>query len=320
MRPKPQARPQLIGDLFHPAGIDAENFVDRIYPARALVAHGSLARLGDLARLPIWDNLEQTIRSSSAERLPTIYTRGGAQRHASPEEAAATFRRGDCTVAIEDGDALDPVIAQWSRGLARELGLPSADGCKSLVVLSGRGPAVPLHVDGIEVLVVHLRGAKAWRYAPNEQLPNVDRSFFPTERGKGVRDEAGALYDLRSLSDVGTALARKPPTMKSVLMRPGSALFLPRGFWHSTVSVEPSVSITFRLRNPPAYRVVADAIARTLSARVEWQTPIPARGSSAARSRAAAALQPLLAALSTELADDAAARQLAAPFSLPCYP
>ena len=172
------------------------------------------------------------------------------------------------SVTIEDGESVCPTLRIWKDALTRELGLVEPVAPPS-IILSPAGSEVPPHHDGLELLVLHLRGRKRWWYGPREDSAYADYTYFPSERGPGPRGGTRPRY--RQDCD--------PPALKesgrNATLEPGDCLFLPMGWWHQTEALADTVNVVFRLQAKPAYWVVAQAVADVLRQQPRWRRPIP---------------------------------------------
>ena len=240
------------------------------------VRHGSPRRLGALSQLEEFSDFRLWPRTRELSIRATLPP-GAAHRSIAvdPVQAAELYAAG-ATLAFNGVEEWHPTLGRWVRALARDLGLPGGM-CHSNVYLSPAGSGVPKHFDGHHVLVVHLIGAKSWSYAPNRSR---DDPHDPVAVERAHRSDR---------------VGRMPRTSKRIEMRPGSALFLPPGYWHSTRATEPSLSVTFGLRTLRWFELVADAVAARLGSIPDWREAAwGAAGTALPRAAAKARLASLL--------------------------
>jgi 50S ribosomal protein L16 3-hydroxylase len=97
-----------------------------------------------------------------------------------------------------------------------------------------KGGVITTHFDCMEVLVLQVIGCKRWYVSRNQDL------HCPTF---GYLDRFGTM--VMQTESLNWPL-RKPElaSMQSFMLLPGNILFLPRGFWHSTVALQRSLSVT----------------------------------------------------------------------------
>ncbi len=98
--------------------------------------------------------------------------------------------------------------------------------------LGPAGTFTPPHHDTCNVLFVQLIGRKRFRLASPFALSLHDRA-----RATYVVEADGSQRGLPTFGD--------DVPDKEVLLEPGDALFIPVGWWHSVVSLDPSVSLGF---------------------------------------------------------------------------
>ena len=154
---------------------------------------------------------------------------------------------------------LYPPLCAWEAASERRLGVPPG----AVVIkqsLSGPRAGFPWHYDPADVVVAQVRGRKRW------WLGVDDNAWQPPEGASVVKTPP------RVLALVG---AYAPPTRwRELVLEPGDVLFLPRGVHHRTEALEPSQSLSIRLR-PPAWievlEVVGDDACERLLPRPEWR-------------------------------------------------
>ncbi len=124
---------------------------------------------------------------------------------------------------VEDASILKlPSIAGWVEAIRADLGLtPAQIRCTLICTPPGKGTRK--HFDAVEGLTIQLHGRKRWR---------VERNSAVVLTTRAGTDEASP--EMSESADTFTLL-------------PGSASFLPRGWWHDTLALEMSVSLQFEL-------------------------------------------------------------------------
>ena len=161
------------------------------------------------------------------------------------------------TIAFQELHRWDEDVSSWVERLRDELGVPGEIGGCNLY-LSPPDHGVPMHFDDHEVIVVQVAGKKTWRIAPNTVVTHPVHNA-----GRTLESPASEYAD-------GPPPERMPPG-KRVVMRPGSVLFLPRGYWHETHAPERSISLTFGFRTPSWAEVLQQHLAIELTRRPEWR-------------------------------------------------
>lgn len=288
----------LLDALFPDVGI--ASFLHAVYPFEPLVSARSRPHPAVDAAREVGTAHEILAR---ARDLPVLAYRptahGAAQQVVVDAVQARREYESGATLSIEAGEIVHPPLAECNRRLHDEIGLTVRT--EPALSLSPAGARVPLHCDGVELLVVQLSGAKLWSMAPTARPRCVDFTHFPSEAGPGVRGGRGPREMDRDIVD------EPPAERRQFLLEPGGVLFLPRGFWHETESRGESVNAVFRLKTPTAAALVAQAIERQLRTVPVWRTPIQCAGGSAIlKALGARTLAPLLARLRGDLDLDSA--------------
>ena len=255
-----QRRLSLARSLETLVGMPRERFLERYWPHRAYVHHAPLSRLEHLTEAPELRDVESILRAgASADRIRVwFYERSKKFRTlaVSPEQASALYKGGHVT-AVLDGFRIAPLTA-WMAQLCRELETPIG-GPQCNVYASTRNTGTKFHFDHCEVVLVQLRGRKTWRIAPNAE-PNIGVEYF------------GAQTPLALLGAPSSSLQPNPAHVKTHVLRPGSVMFLPRGYWHaSDTSASDSLALTLTFNSLTWAKLVAAYLTNTLSRDPEWR-------------------------------------------------
>lgn len=294
MEPSTSADTSCVDQLF--SRLRSGEFASRYWPNRHYVEHGEASRLTGLCSLPELESVDSLLavaradvrvifdgrRSEDQERYEEI----GVQ----PRQALPLYRSG-LSVCLASVDRWVPGVKSWIDKLAAELEVPR-DLAMCNAYASRLGTGLAKHWDGHEVLIVQLRGSKLWRIAENRDVPWPTVNYVPS---------FGLPSELRRYcpSSLPTEM---PDSSTEVEMRPGSVLFLPRGFWHATEATdEDSLSLTFSLSPLPWVDLVTEALAKRLVCKDRWREPavgIASEGKGKQRT------QELFSALASELVQE----------------
>jgi hypothetical protein len=166
-----------------------------------------------------------------------------------PEEALAEYEAG-CSFYLGKVELGVPLLARACRGIADDLGIPPA--CVSAQAFASRaGHGLDLHFDHDDNFSLQISGRKSWRVGPNHLVDAPLKSGF---------------WGRALFRELGLAEGQVPafPALESFEAVPGSLVYVPRGFWHTTRCLEDSVSISFAVRPPYAYQVVLAAVQHAL--------------------------------------------------------
>lgn len=270
----------LLSALFAPT--TASEFLQRHWPGTPLEVHGPPERLPPVLRDPALASAAELARRY-AGRLR--YTHGGSDRMVPASETnASTLLDMGLTVQLVDLDACVPSVRPFSRQIESELGLH--EGAVSLSAFAAaRDEGLPCHFDAAELISVQLAGGKRFHYAPVSEVAAPCGSQFAP--GTAPFDE---LYPQAAAGfpQPGTAGFRVAD------MRPGSVLFLPRGYWHHTSATASSLSVSICIDVPPALRSLLDQLRCLLLQDPRWRRPLyESAGREEARRRASDLLDSL---------------------------
>ena len=239
-----------------------EDFFTKAWPDQPFLVHGDVGRLRGLA-----DAKElQSVEALAKVPCHALLAQGqhlDSQRFgniAVAAEVAPSLLRSGVTLYFNEPRFRSRSIWRWARALEKDLGLGES-AIHPSVFCSRRGPGVRMHFDCTESFVVQLRGRKEWRIAPNEHVP-----FPPVNYLEGdVVPDALAAWAKRPM--------KAPKKVRRLVMKPGSVLYLPRGWWHSTRTLDDSVHLDL-LTVVPTWADVFRSMLEPIFARGQhWLTP-----------------------------------------------
>lgn len=238
--------------------------VAHYWPERPCVGTGAASRLAGLVDPAELGSLEETFAIRHAAAFAQGLDRQGehVREPIAPTAIADAYAAGR-TIYLQDVQL--PSIAPWLAAIERELALGAGTIGVNLFA-STAGAGTTLHYDSTEAFVVQVTGRKRWRYAANRELR------FPA--GNRIASAADRIDDLIEVDLV-----------------PGTVLFLPRGCWHGTTTVEASVHLDLAIRTPTWADVVADRIRQALLRHVQWRAPVNDLDSDARRAELATLLE-----------------------------
>jgi 50S ribosomal protein L16 3-hydroxylase len=240
-----------------------DDFLERAWPGRPMVAHGPLARFGELGALPQLADLPLLL--STHKDLIRVALADKRDEHSSVEvdgEKAAALHGDGLALILNAVERFLPPVQTWLEGLRVELGLPRKCDPRSIIYASPPGSGNSPHFDANANFVVQIRGLKRWRVAPNRHVVN------PTDRW--AMNEGGLSEELEGYVD-GPLPAQMPDDATTYELVAGSVLFVPRGFWHETESDEDSLALNFTFGQPTWADVVLGALRIGLLEDPQWR-------------------------------------------------
>lgn len=272
------------------APVARSEFLASYWGRRPLVQRGASSRVASIIeRLPSLA-VNEILQSVKGSVRVTYETQGGEYRAflTSPREAWNLYEAG-MSIFIADVPSLAPI----GDAFAKALGIPrGAMTCPLFASPAGSGARC--HFDRNEVFTIQLKGAKTWRFAANEHALEPISNWVTS---MPLDDE------LRLVTPAHMPQAM-PRSAKSVTLEPGTAFYLPRGYWHETKAESESISMSISCAPPTWGELLLPAIRTVLLSRPDWRrTANGAFGARPQRAAAAKQLARLCAGLGDELAD-----------------
>ena len=244
-------------------GHSTDSFLAKHWPDLHLVSHGPLERLGELAQLPELATLE-TLLASYRDKV-RIALPDKRDEHSSLQVdalTAAALHRNGMALILNGVERFLPVVAQWLTELRLELGLPLECEPRSIVYATPSGAGNSPHFDANANFVVQLRGTKRWHVAPNRHVPH------PTDRW--AMNETGLSPELAGYVE-GPLPTQMPADTEVIDLKPGSVLFVPRGYWHATEADEDTLAINFTFGQPTWADLTLVALRKRLLKDPAWR-------------------------------------------------
>lgn len=244
-------------------GVSVEEFRAAHWPDRPLHADGPLARLDELTAADALRDIASLLRAHPGPAWLHRRTAAGVYDHETSIAAADAPARFDAGELMDLRD-LQRRIPEVRAALARlgsELAVASGY-CHAFVAPAGTG--VPKHFDNRTVIAVQLVGRKRWTLAPNAALP---LPLMPHVAGAPLHAlNRRAVADAAELDD-----PELPAGARAYLLAPGSALFIPCGWWHTTHAFEDSLSLSFGWRSPSWAELFVNTALQELASEPAWR-------------------------------------------------
>jgi ribosomal protein L16 Arg81 hydroxylase len=230
-------------------------FLARAWPDTFFVSRGGL----DARALPHAITDLERIVSAPGVHTSVFGAKGFRVDAANPQDAITFYLAGH-TLYMQTIERALPELDAFSVALARDL-----DVDPSWITVEGfaspkKGAGTSMHYDFDLNFNVQLVGTKTWRVATNEHIHNPLSSMVVVPGA-----DAWSSFD-------GTRMPTKmPKDAKTVRMRPGDALFLPRAQWHETKVHAESFAIAFVIKPPPLFRLVVSELTNALKQERAWR-------------------------------------------------
>jgi len=258
-----------LAALLHPR--TTAEFFASLETDEPLVVHGLDASIRALTQLPFLRSLEAMLGSwpnSVQVHLPDVADEASAIE-ATPADARKLFNNG-MGLLFNDVHAISPVLGEWLPAIRRDLGLSALTQGRCLVYATPGGKGTAPHFDQNVNFVLQLHGTKEWRLAPNE---HVEKPMTRHTMGLPADPELETYFKNAPLPD------EMPDDARSIVLRPGSLLFVPRGVWHATTAESDALSLNFTYTAPTWIDLLMAALRSRLAVASEWrETAFPAAG------------------------------------------
>ncbi len=255
------ARPEVLKALL---GADVlDEFLSDYWPGRLFVSHGDRERLPSALLDPELNQFD-----SLSRRYKGVVSFFGDEKsgHMVPVEgieAAAPYRCG-LSVYLTDVGPYFPDMDAMVRMLEFELGIN--EGCaRAGVFASPTSGGISCHYDSVDVFSIQLRGAKKFDLAPVTEMPHPWGFQYVT----GSRP----IDDLYPQAGEGFPSWEKAE-FQTVVMQPGSVLYMPRGTWHRTEAEGDSIAVSIGMQPPSAAECVLEQLRLLLLQDPAWRQPL----------------------------------------------
>ena len=239
-----------------------EEFLEEAWPDQPFVAHDLGESVQALRNLPFltsldamlanWPNLVQVHLPDVADESSAIDTN---------TKDATKLYANRMALLFNNVQTQSPVLQEWLDALADDLGLPNSTYGRCMVYATPHGKGTAAHFDQNVNFVLQLHGTKTWWLAPND---SVDR---PTQRhtiGQPLDPELTSYAH----SEMPTEMPAEP---LEIVLKPGSMLFVPRGFWHKTEADGEALALNFTFSQPTWIDLLTLALRSRLSLSPEWR-------------------------------------------------
>ena len=273
---------------------EAKEFVATAWQESPVAVHGLRESIAPLTSIPFLASLEAMLKSWGEKlqvHLPDVADESSSI-DAFPSEARKLFANG-MALNFDEVQKKSPVLREWLAAIARDLGLPASTYARCMVYATPDGKGTAPHFDQNINFVVQLHGTKKWWIASNTSVEN------PTQRHVMGQPEDP---ELASYAYEPMPLVM-PAEREEIVLEPGSMLFVPRGYWHSTEASGEALALNFTFSQPTFADLFTMALRSRLLLSPEWRALADGVSSEDPERRQAAAgrLNELLAELAQDI-------------------
>lgn len=276
--------------LIHPYSLT--EFLALYEKGEPFVVHHPEEHLAALRQLPFLASLEDLLKSwphTISAHLPDVRDEFSSI-DTTTKDAQKLFDNG-MGLLFNDAHTISPVLAAWVEEIKQDLGVSMMTYGRSLIYATPDGKGTAPHFDQNINFVLQIQGIKIWKMAPNEFVEN------PL-----TRHTMGQMPDPELMSYLHEPLPEvMPSSSKTFELRPGSLLFVPRGYWHATEAQGDALALNFTFTAPTWLDLFTAALRGRLAQSPEWRATADGVGSIQRREEAEAQFNHLLQELVKDL-------------------
>jgi 50S ribosomal protein L16 3-hydroxylase len=239
-----------------------DDFLAGTWPKEPFVVHGLDQSVQPITQLPFLQSLEALL--NSWPKLVQAHLPDASDESSFVDATPADARKlysNKMPLLFNNVQNISPVLREWLGALSRDLGLPHSTFARCLVYATPDGKGTAAHFDQNINFVLQLHGIKKWWLAPNASVEN------PTERytiGQPLDPELASYAH----NEMEKAM---PKDRREILLKPGSMLFVPRGFWHSTEAEGEALALNFTFSQPTWVDLFTIALRSRLLLSPQWR-------------------------------------------------
>lgn len=253
------------------------------HPKEALSPLRSLGFLASLENLlNVWPYSIQAHLPDKRDESSSVDT--------TTKDAKKLFENG-MGLLFNEAHRLSPLLQTWLQDIRKDLGISAQTYSRCLIYATPDGKGTSPHFDQNINFVLQIQGTKIWKLAPNDHVAN------PLTRhtmGSKPDDEMTSYID----EDLPTKMST---TARTIELKPGSMLFVPRGYWHSTEAQGEALALNFTFTAPTWIDLFTTALRSRLALSPEWRETANGVCNPDHRDEAEAYLETLLAGLKEDL-------------------
>ena len=250
-------------------GAETDHFLRHVWPKEPFVIHHLDQTVRPLTELPFLKSLEDLLESWPG--VIQAHLPDASDESSSIDVHAAAARKlfaNKMALLFNNVETISPELKEWLKALALDLGLPSSTYGRCILYATPDGKGTAAHFDQNINFVLQIHGTKTWSMAPNTNVQN------PTQRftiGQELE------FEIASYAEEPMPNTLPDPGCRQYILQPGSMLFVPRGWWHSTEASGEALALNFTFSQPtwidlltlalrsrlvlsPAWRELADGV------------------------------------------------------------
>ena len=240
----------------------AMEFITLYERSEPFLALPNKADIQELLELPFLASLEALLNTwpnTIQAHLPDVRDESSSI-DTNAKDAVKLFQNG-MGLLFNDAQTISPILEHWLEEIRNDLGLSALTYSRNLIYATPDGKGTAPHFDQNINFVLQIHGTKIWKMAPNEHVINPM-----------TRHTMGTLPDPEMMSYLENELPVTMPTNSLEFeLKPGSLLFVPRGYWHSTQAEGDALALNFTFTAPTWIDLFTSALRSRLTLSPEWR-------------------------------------------------
>jgi 50S ribosomal protein L16 3-hydroxylase len=249
-----------LSALIHPHTF--EEFFASYELNEPFVVHQNTEHMQVIRDLPFLESLETLLKSwpsAIQAHLPDVRDESSSI-DTNTKDAQKLFNNG-MGLLFNEAQNISPLLVEWLEEIKKDLGLSQMTYARSLIYATPDGKGTAAHFDQNINFVYQVHGTKVWHMARNTDLVN------PL-----TRHTMGTMPDPEMMGYLEAPLPTSmPKEVETYELRPGSILFVPRGYWHSTEAEGDALALNFTFTAPTWLDLFTAALRSRLSMSPEWR-------------------------------------------------
>jgi 50S ribosomal protein L16 3-hydroxylase len=239
-----------------------KEFLTQRWPSKPYVTHGLGETVKGLTSIPALSSVQSLLEvwpHVVQVHLPDVSDESSSV-DANTKDAKKMFLN-EMGLLFNNVQTVFPVLKDWLSAISSDLGLPASTYSRCMVYATPAGKGTRAHFDQNINFVLQLHGTKKWRIRKNEHVDN------PTQRyttGQPVDPELASYLN----SDLPNHM---PNGAEEIILKPGSMLFVPRGYWHSTEAEGEAMALNFTFSQPTWVDLFTSALRSRLTLSPNWR-------------------------------------------------
>lgn len=276
--------------LIHP--LSTEEFFNHYEKNEPFVIHHPTEALSSLRNLEFLKSLDRLLNMwphSIQAHLPDLRDESSSI-DTTPRDAQKLFQNG-MGLLFNEAHRISPVLQTWIHQIRKDLKISSQTYSRCLIYATPDGKGTAPHFDQNMNFVLQIYGTKIWKMAPNKHLKN------PLTRHTMGTDPDSEMDNYLEV-EFPTSM---PDNAQTIELKPGSLLFVPRGYWHSTEAQGEALALNFTFTAPTWIDLFTTALRSRLALSPFWRETANGVTDPDDRDEAEAYLETLLAELKEDL-------------------